>query len=143
VAGERNDHRSAIDVLAVIAVGGMLGATARYELTRALPARAGHFPWATFWTNCSGSFALGFIGVLLAQRFAQRRRLRLFIATGIIGAYTTMSTFAVETVVLLKDGHSAVALAYVTASVVAGVCLAYASFGAARLLLRGGTEAAR
>jgi CrcB protein len=143
VAADGAARRSSVDVLAVIAVGGMLGATARYGLTRALPTRRGHFPWATFWTNCSGSFALGFIGVLLAERFAHSRRVRPFLATGIIGAYTTMSTFAVEVVVLVKDGHAAVALAYVIASVVAGLCLASAGFGAARLIVRGTTERQR
>ena len=58
---------------------------------------------------------------------------RPFLATGILGAYTTMSTFAVETALLLKDGHTATALLYGFGSLAAGVSLAYAGIAAARL----------
>ena len=121
------------DVLAVIAIGGMLGATARFKLSEALPTKAGHFPWATFWTNLSGSFLLGFLLLLLLERFPPTRYIRPFLATGILGAYTTMSTYTVETALLIKDGHAATALLYGIGSVAAGVFLAYAGIVAARL----------
>jgi fluoride exporter len=128
----RRQSRARPDVLAVIAIGGMLGATARFKLAEALPTKVGHFPWATFWTNLSGSFVLGFLLVVLLERFPPTRYLRPFLATGILGAYTTMSTFAVETALLFKDGHAATALIYGVGSVVAGVFLAYAGIVAAR-----------
>ena len=118
-------------VLAVIAVGGMLGSSARYGMARWLPVEPGHFPWATFWTNLSGSFVLGVVLALLVERFpavgATRsgRYLRPFVATGIIGAYTTMSTYVVETALLLKDGHPATAVVYAVGSLFAGLALAY------------------
>src|SRR3954463_10819179 len=90
------------DVLAVIALGGIVGATARYGVAQALPTRPGQFPWATFWTNLSGSLVLGFLLVVLIERFRPTHYLRPFLATGILGAYTTMSTYAVETAVLIK-----------------------------------------
>ena len=121
------------DVLAVIALGGMVGATARFKLSEALPTKAGHFPWATFWTNLSGSFLLGFLLIVLLERFPPTRYIRPFLATGILGAYTTMSTFAVETTLLIKDGHAIIAMLYGIGSVVAGVFLAYAGIAAARL----------
>lgn len=121
------------DVLAVIAIGGMLGATARFKLSEALPTKAGHFPWATFWTNMSGSFLLGFLLLLLLERFPPTRYVRPFLATGILGAYTTMSTYTVETALLIKDGHAATALLYGIGSVAAGVFLAYAGIVTARL----------
>lgn len=124
------------DVLAVVAVGGMLGATARFELAEALPTEAGHFPWATFWTNLSGSLLLGFLLVVLVERFRPSRYLRPFLATGILGAYTTMSTYLVETAVLFKDGHAATALLYGVGSLVLGVVLAYAGIVAGRLTSR-------
>jgi CrcB protein len=120
-------------VLAVIALGGMLGATARFKIAEALPAEPGQFPWATFWTNMSGSFLLGFLLIVLLERFPPTRYVRPFLATGILGAYTTMSTFAVETALLLKDGHTATALLYGVGSLAAGVALAYAGIVAARL----------
>jgi CrcB protein len=121
------------DVLAVIAMGGMLGATARFKLSEALPTKAGRFPWATFWTNLSGSFLLGFLLLLVLERFPPTRYIRPFLATGILGAYTTMSTYTVETALLIKDGHAATALLYGIGSVAAGVFLAYAGIVAARL----------
>ena len=122
------------DVLVVIAAGGMLGATARFKLAEALPTAAGQFPWATFWTNLSGSFLLGFLLILLLERFPPTRYVRPFLATGILGAYTTMSTYTVETALLLKDGHTATGLLYGLGSIVAGLFLAYAGLGAARLI---------
>jgi fluoride exporter len=132
----RRHGRAQPDVLAVIAVGGMLGATARFKLAEAIPTPPGHFPWATFWTNLSGSFVLGFLLVLLLERFPPNRYLRPFLATGVIGAYTTMSTYMVETTVLIKDGHAATGLLYGLGSLVTGVVLAYAGIVAARLTPR-------
>src|SRR4051812_9987772 len=94
-------------VLAVIAVGGMIGASARYGVARLLPARPGAFPWPTFWTNLSGSLALGVLFVVLIERRRGRHDgyTRPFLTTGILGAYTTFSTFAVEADILARDGH--------------------------------------
>ena len=100
----RRHGRARPDVLAVIALGGMLGAAARFKLAEALPTEEGHFPWATFWTNLSGSFLLGFLLILLLERFPPTRYVRPFLATGILGAFTTMSTYTVETALLIKDG---------------------------------------
>ncbi len=125
--------RARPDVLVVIAIGGMLGATARFKLAEALPIEPGHFPWATFWANISGSFLLGFLLIVLLERFPPTRYVRPFLATGILGAYTTMSTFTVETALLIKDGHTATALLYGLGSVIAGVVLAYAGIVVARL----------
>jgi fluoride exporter len=133
---EANGHvvsrRAQPDVLAVIAIGGMLGATARFKLAEALPTKAGHFPWATLWTNLSGSFLLGFLLIVLFERFPPTRYVRPFLATGILGAYTTMSTYTVETALLIKDGHAATGLLYAIGSVAAGVFLAYFGIVAAR-----------
>jgi fluoride exporter len=119
--------------LAVIAIGGMLGAAARFKVTEALPTKHGHFPWATFWINLSGSFLLGFLLVVLLERFPAARHVRLFMATGILGAFTTMSTFAVETALLVKDDHAVTALLYGGGSLAAGLCLAYVGVNIARL----------
>jgi fluoride exporter len=121
-------------VLAAIAAGGVLGAPARYGVAQLVHVAPGTFPWATFWTNITGSFALGFILALVLERFPPSRYLRPFVATGFLGAYTTYSTFAVETVLLLKDGHTAVALAYAVSSLVAGFAVAWAGLLAARVL---------
>ena len=70
---------------------------------------------------------------MLLERFPPTRYLRPFLATGILGAYTTMSTYTVETALLIKDGHAATAVLYGVGSLVAGVFLAYAGIVAGRL----------
>jgi fluoride exporter len=128
VAGHR------VGVIAAVALGGMLGATARFELTEAIPAVAGRFPWATFWTNMSGSFVLGVLLVVLLERFRPTRYVRPFLTTGILGAYTTMSTYMVETAVLIKDGHAATGLVYGIGSLVIGVALAAVGIATGRVV---------
>ena len=118
-------NRAQPGVLFAIALGGMLGASARFELNQALPTAAGGFPWATFWENISGSFVLGVLLVLILERFPPTRYLRPFLATGVLGAYTTMSTYAVETALLLKDRHFAIAIVYGLGSLAAGLAAAY------------------
>jgi CrcB protein len=80
----------------------------------------------------SGSLVLGAVLVLIAERFPPSLYVRPFLATGVIGAYTTYSTFAVETDVLIKDGHIGVALAYLAASVVVGLGAVWLGMAAAR-----------
>lgn len=121
-------------VLAAIALGGALGAPARYGVAQLVHAAPGGFPWATFWTNVTGSFALGLILALVLERFPPTRYLRPFVATGFLGAYTTYSTFAVETDVLIKDGRTTVALAYAASSLLAGFVAVWAGLWAARAL---------
>lgn len=121
------------DVLAVVAAGGMLGASARYGIARWLPVEPGRFPWATFWTNLAGSFLLGLLLVVLLERFPPGRYARPFLATGIIGAFTTMSTYQVETALLIKDGRTLTAVAYGVGSLLAGLALAFAGIVAGRL----------
>ena len=111
--------------LAAVALGGALGAPARYGISVAVQVAPGTFPWGTFWTNVSGSLALGLFLALVLERFPPSRYLRPFVATGFLGAYTTYSTFAVETDLLVKNGHLGIALIYVVASFGAGLTAAW------------------
>ena len=135
--------RAQPDVLAVIALGGMLGASSRYGIAQLLPTRPDGFPWATFWTNMSGSFLLGLLLVLLLERFPPTRLVRPFVATGIFGAFTTMSTYEVETALLIRDGHALTALAYGVGSLGIGLALAYAGIVLGRLAAPRHPRAAR
>ena len=123
-------------VLGVVALGGMLGAPARYGLARALPVRPGEVPWATLWTNLAGSFLLGLVLAVLAARLPAHRYARRFLAGGVLGAFTTMSTFQVEAALLLRDGHAALAAAYVAASVAGGLVLAATGLALGRRVAR-------
>ena len=105
--------------------GGALGAPARYEIAQWIKVAPDGFPWATFWTNLSGVFVLGFFLTLVIERLRPTRYLRPFFAIGFLGSYTTFSTLAVETVLLIKDGHVALGVGYTLASVIAGLALAY------------------
>ena len=120
------------DVLLVISLGGMLGASARFGIAQWIPTSPGGFPWGTLWANLIGSFLLGFLLVIMLEHFPNARLLRPFVATGIIGALTTMSTYQVETALLLKDGHVATGLVYGLGTLAAGLALAYAGMAAGR-----------
>ena len=112
----------------------MVGASGRHAVAQWLPANSGGFPWATFWTNVSGSFLLGLLLVFLLERFPPTRLVRPFLATGILSAFTTMSTAQVEAALLAKDGHAATAAVYGLASLLVGLVLAYVGILAGRLL---------
>jgi CrcB protein len=111
-------------VLAVIALGGALGAPLRYALEELRPAGTGAFPLTTFLVNVSGAFALGLFVALLIGRWSTSRFLRPVVATGFLGAYTTFSTFAVELVTLAKDGHLPMAVWYAAATLSVGLATA-------------------
>jgi CrcB protein len=130
----RTAQRAQLDVLAAIAAGGALGAPARYGVAQLIHVAPNTFPWATFWTNISGSFALGLLLILMLERFPPTRYLRPFLATGFLGAYTTYSTFAVETDLLAKNGHVGLALTYAIASLLAGFAAVWAGIAIARTI---------
>jgi CrcB protein len=131
---QRRAHPAA---LAAIALGGMVGSTARYALGRWVPPSPGRLPWATLLANLGGSLALGFVLVLLLTRHPHRHRLRAFATTGVLGAFTTMSTFAVEAALLVGDGHALTGLAYVVASVGGGLAAVAVGMAGARALVTG------
>ena len=133
-------RRAGPDVLAAIAVGGALGAPARYGVAQVVHVARNSFPWATFWTSVTGSFALGLLLIVVLERFPATRYVRPFLATGFLGAYTTYSSFAVETDLLAKDGHVGLALTYAVASLVAGFAAVWAGIAIARAIPIGGTQ---
>jgi fluoride exporter len=122
------------NVLAAVAAGGALGAPARYEMTRLIHVTAGTFPWSTFWTNISGSLVLGFSLILIIERFPPSRYVRPFFAVGFLGAYTTFSTYMVDTDLLVKDGHAGIAIAYLVASAAAGFAAVWVGIIGGRLV---------
>lgn len=119
-------------VLAAVAAGGALGTPARHAVAELVPVEAGGFPWATFWTNVSGSLALGFLFAVVVRRFPTDRYVLPFLAVGFLGAYTTFSTFVVEVDVLVRDGHAGVAVAYAAVSTTVGPAAAAAGTMLAR-----------
>jgi fluoride exporter len=126
------------DVVGVIAAGGALGAPARYEVSQLIHVAKDSFPWATFVTNLSGAFVLGLFLTFTLERRASTRYhlLRPFFAIGFLGAFTTFSTMAVETVTLEKDGYVALGVGYLIVSVGAGLVVTCLGIAIARRLPR-------
>jgi fluoride exporter len=117
--------------LAAIAVGGGIGSLARYLLSAAFPAGHG-FPWAIFVVNVSGSFVLGLLVVYMLDVWPPRRFLRPFLAVGLIGGYTTFSTYAGGVMTLLTGGRLALADSYALTSVLAALVAVWCGMKSAR-----------
>jgi CrcB protein len=118
------------------ALGGALGALARWAVATALPHAPGAWPWATLVVNLTGCLAIGALLAILLARFPDSPWLRPFLAVGILGGYTTYSTFAVDVVQLTRSGHGLLALAYVLVSVVGGVLAVVLGLLAGRAAVR-------
>jgi CrcB protein len=117
-------------MVGAMAVGGGIGATARYQLGLHLaPPTPPEFPWATFWINMAGAFALGAVMTLLATAWLETRYVKPFVATGIIGSFTTWSHFIVEVDQLIGADEIRRAIVYAAASI--GLGIVAASAGAA------------
>jgi CrcB protein len=113
-------HPTGPQVLAVIALGGAIGALGRYGLAEAMPHRAGTFPWATFLTNVSGCLLIGILLVVITEARTVHPLSRPFLGTGVLGGFTTFSTFSVETERLL-GGHPLTAVTYFFGTVAAAL----------------------
>ncbi|WP_238343073.1 fluoride efflux transporter CrcB [Nocardioides cynanchi] len=109
------------DILLAIAAGGALGAVARWGLVEALPHDPDQLPWATVLANLSGCFAIGVLLAVLAERRPDSRLLRPLLGTGVLGGYTTFSTYALDTRDLLAAGRPALAAAYLFGTLLAGL----------------------
>jgi len=110
-----------------IACGGALGAVLRYAVSKSEWIQnlgSEHFPTGTLVVNVVGSFALGLLIVLLVQKYASLEWLRLFLFVGVLGAFTTFSTFSVETVNLFIAGKQATALWNMSLNLFASVAAA-------------------
>jgi fluoride exporter len=131
-------RRDSWAVLAAVAVGGASGAVARYGLSVAWPHRPGTFPWATFVTNVSGCLLIGVLMVLVTEVWAGHRLLRPLLGTGVLGGYTTFSTYTVDTQQLMVAGAAGTGLVYLAGTLVGA--LAAVHLGATLTRLATGTH---
>ncbi len=121
--------------LAVILVGGSIGTGIRAGLSSAFPHGPGEWPWATFGINLTGALLLGILLEVLAGTGPDRgwrRVVRLGLGTGVLGGFTTYSTFAVETVELLRAGAWLAGIGYALGSVLVGLVAAWSGVLLAR-----------
>jgi len=119
----------------LVALGGMLGAVARYGLSGWISnATTGKFPYGTLAVNLIGSFVIGFFLTLAIDRFSWSPELRIFFTVGFLGAFTTFSTFSYETVELLREGVYAVAAINMGASLFGCLAATFAGIILAKLI---------
>src|SRR3954451_17575935 len=112
VPAQRQERALDPALLAAIAVGGLLGAEARYAVARLLDAPVGGWPWDTWLVNVAGSFLIGVLMAVLAGLARPHRLVRPFLGVGVLGGFTTFSTAMVELPGLLGAGRPALALLY-------------------------------
>ena len=130
----RSRGRFPMQQILMVALGGAVGALLRYGLADLTHRVLGpSFPWGTLVVNLTGCFAIGFLWALHER--APFARLHPLVFTGTLGAFTTFSTFGLETFQLLRDGEVGRGLANVVASTAGGLTLVVAGFVAARLLV--------
>jgi len=117
-AHRRELHRR---TLVVIALGGAVGALSRYGVGLVLPTVPGRFPWGTFVINVVGCLLIGVLMVLVTDVFTGRPLLRPFLGGGVLGGFTTFSTYANEARGLLRPGSEPVAFGYLAGTLVSAL----------------------
>ena len=113
-----------------VGLGGALGSVARYGISTSID--QSHFPWATLGINLSGAFILGLFLTLGLGHLSVA--VMTPVAVGVLGGYTTFSTFAWEGFTFGRTGRSGVALTYVAVSVVGGLLAAWSGYSLGRAL---------
>jgi CrcB protein len=112
--------------LAVVSAGGVIGALARFGLQSAFPSSAGGFDWVTFGINVSGCLLIGIVVVFATESRRAHRLLRPFLATGVLGGFTTFSSYVVGMQRELSAGAPRTALAYGAGTAIAALAAAWA-----------------
>lgn len=117
----------------VVFLGGGLGAALRHGINIGVARLFGNgFPYATFFINVTGSFVMGLIAAWFAFKGDASQHWRLFLTTGILGGYTTFSTFSLDAALLYERGQLMLAVVYVTGSVVLGLVGLFAGLAIVR-----------
>jgi CrcB protein len=120
-------------IIGLICLGAIAGAELRYALVRLFqPGWTGGIPWTTAFINISGSFLIGLIYARVCGPNKRAQMIRLLIATGLLGSYTTFSTFSYETMTLIRQNEIANAIAYTAISLLGGLILCRAGYETGR-----------
>lgn len=124
--------RTRWDILLVIAVGGAFGSLLRWLLGQLVSAPRGEFAWATFLENVSGAFAMGVLIVFLIDVWPPSRYLRPFLGVGVLGGYTTFSTYVLDAGEIMLAGRPLVAAGYIFSTLILGLSAVWAGMALAR-----------
>ena len=131
----RAHRRSHPWVVPAVALGGMLGASGRYAVELAWPHDAGSLPWATLVVNASGCLLIGALMVYVVEVSAgalRHRLVRPFLGVGVLGGYTTFSTYSVQTETLVAGGRPLLGVAYLVGTLAAGLVAVVVGMAIAR-----------
>lgn len=122
-------------ILIAVALGGAIGSLARYLIAGAIQSAAWPgFPWGIFVVNISGGLAMGLIVELSALKLSLSPELRSFLTVGVLGGYTTFSTFSLDSALLIERGAYASAAAYMAGSAILSVLALFAGLWIVRAL---------
>ncbi|MEV6959866.1 fluoride efflux transporter CrcB [Streptomyces sp. NPDC051207] len=132
----RTAWRGQAPVVAVVALGGGGGAAARYAASLAWPVPAGGFPWTTLGVNIAGCALIGVLMVTVTELRGTHRLVRPLLGTGVLGGFTTFSTYAVDIQSLLDGGRVATSLAYLAATPVAALLAVWCAVTVSRRALK-------
>ncbi|MGW0904603.1 fluoride efflux transporter CrcB [Streptomyces sp. NPDC002853] len=122
-------------VVVVVAVGGAIGASARYGASLIWPTAPGTFPVTTLLVNVIGCAVMGVLMAVLTEMRAPHRLLRPFFGTGVLGGFTTFSTYAVDIERLVEGGHAGTGLAYLGLTLFAALAAVWSAAWATRRLV--------
>ncbi len=121
--------------IVLVALGGAIGSVARYLVGLWGVRLAGpNFPWGTLTVNVVGAFLIGLMVEMVARRFDASAEMRVFIVTGILGGFTTWSSFTLDAVVLFERGDMGLAALYLGASLVVSFAAIFAGLALGRAL---------
>jgi CrcB protein len=125
IPGFLTQNHPTLSASIAVSLGAIPGALSRYYITIRLAQRLGTgFPFGTFLINLSGALLIGFFATLAIDQVIASSNLKLLITTGFIGSYTTFSTYALDTAVLLRSGSQGRSLFYwMGSAVLGGICL--------------------
>ncbi|MDH6141630.1 CrcB protein [Kitasatospora sp. GP30] len=139
---ERTAAAAQYQAVAVVAVGGVLGAEARYGLGLLWPTPRAAFPWTTLLINVVGCLVIGVFLVAITEGRPAHRLVRPFFGTGVLGGFTTFSTYCVDVRRLLVGHHPLLAVGYLTGTLLAAMAAVAAGAAGTRwwLARRGGAR---
>jgi fluoride exporter len=122
-------------ILFAVAFGGAAGSLARYALAGIVQDWTGsRFPWGIFVVNVSGGFIMGVLVELAALKITMTPEMRAFLTVGVLGGYTTFSTFSLDAVLLIERGAWASAAAYIVGSAVLSIAALFAGLWIVRVI---------
>lgn len=122
-------------LLTLAICGGAIGSGARHMVNVGMARALGpNYPWSTLTVNVAGSFLMGFLVDMIARRYGGSPEMRTFLATGILGGFTTFSAFSLDISTLIGRGDSTAAIGYTVASVAISLAALYAGLALSRAL---------